>query len=180
MPRSRKAGGPTALKQWPLTAQAQALILASIRAGAFPSVAAEAAGIPARVFEQWLEWGNPLDRPRGWRRHKVYTPLCRAVKEARAQARLAAEMHAMQDDPIAWLRSGPGKERPNDPGWTMPIRPQPMRQTNNVNVFLAPEMQGVMASILAILAPYLEARAAIADALAKGHAEPKRVELVEG
>ena len=61
----------------------------------------------------------------------------------------------------------------------MPIRPQFMRQTNNVNVFLAPEMQGVMESLLQILAPFPEARAAVAQALAGAKHEPKRVEVIE-
>lgn len=93
--------------------------------------------------------------------------------EARAQARLTCEMKAMQEDPVAWLRSGPGKEQPNEPGWPMPVRPQAVRQTNHVNVFLAPQMQGVMASILQILAPYPEARKAIADALSSCVMEPR-------
>src|SRR5262245_31947877 len=136
-----KKGSPH--QKWKIDDKQRALILASIRAGAFPGVAAEAAGIPAKVFERWLEVGNPLDRPAGWRPHKLYTPLWQEVMQARAQARLGAEMKAMQEDPVAWLRSGPGKERPNEPGWSMPVRPQVTRQTNNVNVFLAPEMQSL-------------------------------------
>lgn len=53
------------------------------------------------------------------------------------------------------------------------VRPQVQKTTNNVNLFLAPQMQGVMASILQILAPYPEARKAIADALASGGMEPR-------
>src|SRR5262245_48403949 len=136
MPRQRE--------RWKLTVQSRRLILASIRAGAFEGVAAEAAGIPAQVFQRWLEWGNPVDRPKGWRPHRTWTALWQEVMEAKAQARLACEMKAMQDDPVAWLRSGPGKERPNEPGWSMPVRPSVQKTTNNTNIFRSPEMTGIM------------------------------------
>ena len=47
-----------------LTPALQEKIVAYIRAGGFPHVAAEAAGLPRRVFERWLERGQRLMRRR--------------------------------------------------------------------------------------------------------------------
>jgi hypothetical protein len=174
--RPRRRGRKPGSSAHALTPQIEQMILAGIRAGAFPHIAAEAAGIPRKVFEGWLETGNPMERPNGWRPHKQYTPLWQGVMEAKAQARLAAELKAASEDPIAWLRSGPGKETINDPGWSMPIRPQLKQDNRSVNIFLSPQMQGIMASILQVLAPYPEARAAVAAALAEGAREPKMIE----
>ena len=40
------------------------------------------------------------------------------VREARAQARVAAETEVRRDNPLAWLRYGPGRDRAGEPGWT--------------------------------------------------------------
>ncbi len=153
---------------WKLTADVQSAITAFILAGGFPHVAAQAAGIPTQVFDRWLEIGDPTGRRKGWRPHPTYTPFWKAVMQARAQARLNAEMEAMKRDPLRWLMQGPGKDRPNDPGWSQVVRPVVTQDNRSVNVLLSPEMQGVFATMLQILAPYPEARAAIADALAGG------------
>lgn len=152
--------------QWKLTPEVSNSITAFILAGAFPHVAAQAAGVPTEVFERWLEVGSPVGRKKGWRPHPTYTPFWRAVTQARAQARLNAEMEAMRRDPLRWLMQGPGKERPNDPGWSQVVRPVLNQDNRSVNILLAPEMQSIFASILQVLAPYPEARAAVAQALA--------------
>lgn len=141
-------------------------IAAYIRAGGYPHVAAEAAGIPKDVFDEWLRLGCPLGRKKGWRPHKKFTPFWLVVMEARAQARLKAEMEAMKKDPIAWLKSGPGKDAINNPGWSSVTKPIVNETNNTVNVLLTPEMQGVFASLLQVLSPYPAARAAVAQALA--------------
>jgi hypothetical protein len=143
-----------------LTPQLQETICAFIRAGGYPHVAAEAAGIPVNIFNNWLaRGGKPESRGK-------YRNLFLGVQQAQAQARLNAEISAYQDDPIAWLKSGPGKERPNAPGWTTSIKPQVTNDNRTVNLLLAPEMQGMFAAILQILSPFPEARAALAQALA--------------
>src|SRR5262249_8966385 len=79
-----------ATRKYSLNPQSRHQILALVRAGSFPQVAAESAGIPGPVFLQWLARGNPQGRPRGWRRHQVYTPLWHAVMQSVAIARAGA------------------------------------------------------------------------------------------
>ncbi len=148
-----------------LTPEVSRAITAYISAGAFPHMAAEAAGIPAAVFEVWLARGNPLGRRRGWKPHRLYTPFWREVMEAAARARVAAEIEAFRQDAARWLMQGPGKDRPGVPGWSQTVRPQPAKEAPEANVLLAPEMQRVTAAVLQALAPYPEARVAVARAL---------------
>ena len=101
-----------------LTQEIQDTIVAYIRAGAMAYVAAEAAGISARTFRDWME--------RGEGRHATRKPtpklrrFAREVRQAQAEARVAAEVRAHQEDLRFWLghvaRSRPGRE-----GWTDPV-----------------------------------------------------------
>src|SRR5207244_4277507 len=105
----------------------------------FPHVAAEAAGVPKEVFDNWLKKAE---------KRGTKAPYCAfgdAVRTAVAQARLAAEMKAFQDDPIAWLKSGPGKERPGAPGWTTTIKPPPAR------LLFVPRLNAALRGISVIL-----------------------------
>ena len=92
-------------------------IVAYIRAGAYPSVAAAAAGVPAAVFRAWLDRGS---KPRAARK---YRDLVAAVAAAAAQARVTAELACFQDDPKTWLTKGPGRETAETPGWSGVVRP---------------------------------------------------------
>src|SRR5262245_59058160 len=65
-----------------LTPRIQELICAYLRAGSFPHVAAEAAGVPQKVFERWLRWG------RAKRPVPLYRDFYEAVSRAQAEARL--------------------------------------------------------------------------------------------
>jgi len=143
-----------------LTPTLQAAICGHIFAGGFPQVAAEAAGLPREVFERWLRQG----RARGARRK--YRLFYEAVMQARAQVRLAAECKALAKDPLAWLKSGPGKETPDAPGWTNPLRGLPQGDTEAVNFLLRRETQELVLTLLRLLQPFPEARAAVAEALA--------------
>ena len=98
-----------------LTDEAEEAILKGIRRGAFDWVAAEAGGIDRRTFYRWLERGEA-----GERRYAVFA---RNVMIARAESRLEAEASVRDRNPFAWLRYGPGRERPDAPGWTNPVRP---------------------------------------------------------
>ena len=102
-----------------LTPAVQQAILAYVRAGGFPHIAAEAAGVPREVFEHWLERG------RGPRAPDKYRALLEGVRQAEAQARLGAEVSALNDKPLDWLRSGPGRETPDRAGWTATVKPHP-------------------------------------------------------
>ncbi len=93
-----------------LTAEVQEGIVDLIRQGAYDYQAARANGIDDSTFRRWMragERGNP-----------IYRPFCAEVRQARAEARTAAEIQVRKDNPLAWLRYGPGRERPGEPGWT--------------------------------------------------------------
>jgi hypothetical protein len=47
-----------------------------------------------------------------------YHEFAHAVRQARAQARVAAETEVRRLQPFHWLRYGPGRERLGEPGWT--------------------------------------------------------------
>lgn len=94
-----------------LTPEVQDLIVAYIRAGSYEHVAAEAAGVGRSTFYRWMDRGRKA-------RSGIYHDFAVAVREARAQARASAEIEVRKTDPFKWLRFGPGRERPGDPGWT--------------------------------------------------------------
>jgi len=101
-------------------------ITAFIRAGGFPHVAAEAAGVPADVFDAWLARGNRKVRRDS---NPLYRQLRDEVRTAKAQARLKAEMAVLEDNPAKWLQQGPGQEKParrlDGPGKADRARGQP-------------------------------------------------------
>ena len=66
-----------------LTPEVQEKIVSLVRAGNYPEVAAQAAGIDPRTYYRWMEKGEDGPAPYGQFRH--------AVKEAQA----AAESHAV-------------------------------------------------------------------------------------
>ncbi len=106
-----------------LTPAVEKVIVAYVRAGGYPHVAAEAAGIPREVFDDWLrkgEAGRPLK----------YKQFVEALHQAEAQARLNAEVAALKDKPMDWLRAGPGKETAAKPGWSALAKPRRRREGN--------------------------------------------------
>jgi hypothetical protein len=106
-----------ARSRYALTAAVAHLIVSYVRAGGYPHVAAEAAGIPRAVFKDWMRRGAG---PRG---RALYRDFRRDVLQAHAQARLKAEVEMLEERPLDWLRYGPGKETAEAPGWTGPARP---------------------------------------------------------
>jgi hypothetical protein len=148
-------------KRLKLTPELQAPILASIRAGGFPHVAAEAWGVPRATFEQWIEWGTRSKPPA----RDPYKSFALAVIQAQAQARLKAEMAAMEDDPHFWLKNGPGRDQPNKPGWSAMVRPLLTANTQTINLFTSPDFLQFMAILRAVLAPYPDALAAVTAAM---------------
>jgi hypothetical protein len=146
-----------------LTLALQEKIAAFIRAGGFAHVAAEAAGLPRAVFARWLERGEGADAPANYRR------FARAIREAEAQARLRAETEVRGDKPLDWLKAGPGKASADKPGWTNPGKPGDASPSKAA----ASERDKTLAEVLHLfgrcaeqLAPYPEARAALASWLA--------------
>jgi hypothetical protein len=92
--RGTSEGRPTLL-----TPEVEAHLIASIRAGAFESGAAEAAGIGRRTFVRWMQQGREDDEHG---REKSFWHLWRRLTEARAQARATAEVEVRKADPLAW------------------------------------------------------------------------------
>src|SRR5436190_8963368 len=140
-----------------LTPEIQRETCAFIRSGSFQHVAAEAAGVPQKVFERWMKWG------RAARPIPVYREFHEAVCRAQAEARVVAESHAFKHATITWLKSGPGKETPRSPGWTSPVKPRPLPQARRG--VPADRLQTIISVLLKALTPFPEARAAAADAL---------------
>src|ERR1700678_4070987 len=99
-----------------LTPELEAKIVASIRAGGYPVVAAQAWGVSKELFERWLARGRRKNAREPYRR------FARNVDQALGQARLRAEMDAYKDDPKSWLKHGPGKELPGQPGWSALVK----------------------------------------------------------
>jgi hypothetical protein len=132
-------------------------ILAFVRAGGYPHVAAEAAGVPRETFEAWLARGDSSRRFRKFRDE---------VLQAQAVARLNAEIKVLKEDPLQWLRSGPGRETGTSPGWTQPAKAG-LHQGRVLNALMQPEVQALLALIMQVLAPYPEARSALALAISR-------------
>ncbi|MCS6851771.1 MAG: hypothetical protein NZ700_11455 [Gemmataceae bacterium] len=128
-------------------------ITAFIRAGSYPHVAAEAAGVPRETFEAWMNRGRRSRRP-------PYGPFYRAVCQAQGQVRARAEIAALAQDARFWLRHGPGKESVDNPGWSSPVKAASRDERSPT------DWSELIEEILRILAPFPEARAALADALA--------------
>jgi len=143
-----------------LTPEVQRTIAAYVRAGAYPTVAAEAAGVHAAVFRSWMEAGRAK---RGARKYREFFA---AVTEAVAQARVAAEMACFADDPKTWLTKGPGRETQDTPGWSGVVRPiVALTDNRSVNLLTDPTSSAILTMLLAALSPFPEARRAAIDAL---------------
>ena len=95
-----------------LTPELIQAICERIRVGSYPYIAAAACGIPRSTFYAWM------DKGRKKRSLKIYRELLDRVSEASATARSSAEVRVFRDQPFQWLRYGPGRDRPDEPGWT--------------------------------------------------------------
>ena len=105
------------------TAELTARVAAYIRGGAYPEVAAQAAGVPPGRLRRWLALGRKKDAGEAVR------AFCQAVRQAEAVARLQAEVAALKAKPLDWLRHGPGRPRPDREGWTAAARAEPKAET---------------------------------------------------
>jgi hypothetical protein len=133
-------------------------ILAGIRAGGYPHVAAEAWGVPREDFDDWLRRG------RGIGARQPYRSFVLDVQQAHAQARLKAEIETFENDAKIWLEHGPGKETTQRPGWSSSARPVD-GATQSGNVFEQPEIVALMRVLLDSVEPFPDARARAAGVL---------------
>jgi hypothetical protein len=135
-------------------------IVSYIRAGSFPQVAAEAAGLPGELFETWMERGKQPDAPLPFRNFR------QAIRKAQAEVRLTVEIELRKSKPLDWLRHGPGKPGDLGDGWTQPARAAPRGDPlEDVDLLTLPQMQQVIAAILDVLAPHPELCEAVAQSL---------------
>src|SRR5438552_3793168 len=88
-----------------------ARMLGLIRAGGFAWIAAQSIGIAPETFSRWLTRGK-IERRGHFRQFR------QDVLQAAAQARVFAEIRVYRDNPLAWLRFGPGRTTEGSPGWT--------------------------------------------------------------
>ena len=154
-----------------LTTELQNQIATFIRNGAYPHVAAQAAGVPHTLFLSWMERGQRTTR------HNHYRLFFLEVQTAHAISRLRAEMALHQDDPRTWLTKGPGKEQPGEPGWSGVVRPLVNLSDNRtLNLLADPQAATLLSAILAALAPFPEARRAAIAALNQSDRQPLTIQ----
>lgn len=142
-----------------LTRELVDLIVAYVRAGVYPHVAAEAAGASPRDFRRWLKRGRKR------KARDPYRSFAARIVQAAAQCRAAAEMEVRKNGSLNWLKYGPGKERPRRPGWTTTARPYPVESPEGDAPSALADTQ-VIARLLEALSAFPEARVAAARALA--------------
>jgi hypothetical protein len=135
-------------------------IVAAVRSGGYPHVAAQAWGVPAEVFDDWMRRG--LAR----RAKEPFRSFAREVTTGQAQARLRAETEVLQAMPRLWLEHGPGRERDEQPGWSASVQPA-SRDADRRGVLECVELQAFLADIVSALEPTPDARQAAAGAAAR-------------
>ena len=150
-----------------LTPEIEEKLLGFIRAGGYPHVAAEAAGVPRERFAAWLRRGRRRNAP------EPYRSFYRRVQQAVATARLKAEVETFGKNPFYWLRHGPGREAPKVPGWTNPVKPGQGDDAGGQEL-LTPEGARIFALLLQALEPFPEARQAAAAAIGRPFPRERR------
>ena len=157
-----------------LTPEIEQRILSFIRAGGFPWVAAEGAGIPRKVFRLWLRRGQKKGAP------KLYRRFYQSVMEARAHARLTAELETRKRDPRFWLVRGPGRERPGAPGWTNPVKLIQRQKASPEDFLMSRQFMHCVSKLMQALAGHPEARATVAKLAEELANEEKRKRRTRG
>jgi AcrR family transcriptional regulator len=129
-------------------------ILAAIKRGVYPWVAAAAVGVSRRQFRTWLR-----------SKERRYRQFALEIRKARGWARLQAEMTLYEKDPRSWLKAGPGREAPGSPGWTKDVSPPSKKRKRRAQPLADPAWRQLIAKMLDALQPYPEARTALARLL---------------
>jgi hypothetical protein len=130
--------------------------VAFIRAGGFPEIAAEAAGVPRRTFERWLRQGRRGDCA------SAYRAFACAVMQAAAQARLNAEIATRDSRPLDWLRYGPGKQSVHTAGWTGPVGAGQPKASESGRALENASIMAVIKEMQEMLNPYPDLRQRVA------------------
>jgi transposase-like protein len=129
----------------------QEQIVAAIRAGGFPHIAAQAFGVSRQSFERWRKLGRSNEGD------AELVSFARAIDEAIAQARLRAEIDVFTEQQRIWLQNGPGRESNESVGWTVAVKPI-ARQRSRRNPLMMPEVVALFGRIREALTPFPEAQ----------------------
>lgn len=108
-----------------------------VRRGTWDWVAAELVGVPVSTFRRWMTWGEAhyIAEDEGipyedavkrlvptiaipTKDRELFRAVWGGVRKARAEARSRAEIAVVQMEPYKWLRHGPGRDMPGEPGWS--------------------------------------------------------------
>src|SRR5690348_14154776 len=119
-----------------------------ILAGAYPHVAAQAVGVPRAVFKRWLARGRHPGA------EEPYRSFADRVLQAAAQARMLAETALFKKDPRTWLKSGPGKEGKDNPGWSKDVSPLRPTGDGSADLLASPQWHALWTQILSALADF--------------------------
>lgn len=135
-------------------------IVAFIRAGGFPEVAAMAVGLSSATFAAWMELGSQPTAPVEFQEFRA------TILRTQAQVRLVAEAEVRQSKPLDWLRCGPGRARDDREGWANPARAKPRTEPGGIPPQTLALVQELVARLLTVLGPYPELREKLAQELA--------------
>jgi hypothetical protein len=150
----RPNGAAMGTRRITLTRSLADKILGGIRAGAYPFVAAEAFGVPKRLFDKWLSQANQASRrPR-------FRWFANRAREAAAVARLLIETAIYKEDPKTWLIHGPGRETGERPGWSVSVKPAD-ETAEFTNALCVPEIMRLLNKIIETVQRFPEARDAV-------------------
>jgi hypothetical protein len=139
-----------------ISRQQKSIIVNLIGHGSFPHIAAEAAGVPRRVFEEWMEAGAKQHRGR-------QRDFWREVSQATARIRAFIETQVKTTDPKFWLRFGPGKQGGTMLGWGPPTKRRPGKSQSKDD--WQPEFFALLGEIAQRLQDMPEARLVILDVI---------------
>lgn len=138
-------------------------LVAYVRAGGFPHVAAAANGVFQADWEEWQRQAAAGTSP--------YAEAIAAVETAHAEARLTAELAALRTAPIFWLRNGPGRHRLEKAGWSAPVKAQDMVNQEalreKIRIEVALDTLQTIKAILDVLDEEPHIKAKVAEALDK-------------
>jgi hypothetical protein len=142
--RPRRGGRPEGSVK--LTPDMEDSIVSMTRAGVYDYVAAEAVGVDARTFRDWMARGEGRHPTR--RNTPQLKAFAKRIRQARAQGRAAKEIEVARDDPKYWL-SHVARSRPDREGWTDPVEgPDPVSSPSELH---PPPTEEEAAKVLNIL-----------------------------
>jgi hypothetical protein len=109
--KPKSKGGRPSLLTLELTQQ----ICSYIVAGGYDYAAAEACDISHGTFMEWMRRGEDTDRARGT--DEKFAKFAKAVRHAKARARISAEVTVKKADPKWWL-ARMYRDKRGVPGWS--------------------------------------------------------------